>query len=61
MTAKIKAFLNEVRAELGKVSWPARNVLKVTTGVITIFMVLIALFVGIIDIAFSKLISVFLR
>ncbi len=47
--------------ELSKVSWPEKKVLKITTGVIIVFMILFALYLGIVDIIFSKLIRVFLR
>lgn len=61
MKKKILNFLHDVRTELERVSWPEKRVLKITTGVIVFFMVLFALYIGIIDVVFSKIISVFLR
>lgn len=61
MKKKIVNFFHEVRIELEKVSWPEKRVLKVTTGVIVFFMLVFALYLGIIDIIFSKTISIFLR
>jgi len=61
MKKKILVFLNNVRNELEKVSWPEKKVLKLTTGVIVLFMVIFSLYLGIVDIIFSKLIRNFLR
>jgi len=61
MKKKISKFINSVINELSKVSWPEKKVLKITTGVIIVFMILFALYLGIVDIIFSKLIRVFLR
>jgi preprotein translocase SecE subunit len=47
--------------ELGKVSWPEKKVLKITTGVIVVFMILFSVYLGIADILFSGLIRIFLR
>ncbi|HNS33313.1 MAG TPA: preprotein translocase subunit SecE [bacterium] len=61
MKKKIANFINGVINELGKVSWPEKKVLKITTGVIVFFMVLFSIYLGVADIAFSKLIRMFLR
>ncbi len=61
MKKKILNFIQEVRAELEKVSWPEKRVLKITTGVIVLFMILFGLYIGIIDIIFSRSIRIFLR
>ena len=61
MKAKIKNYLDEVKAELAKVSWPDRNQLKATTVVIIILMAVMGMFVGVIDVVFSKLVSIVLR
>ncbi|MCD6408505.1 preprotein translocase subunit SecE [bacterium] len=61
MKRKIVNYLHEVRAELEKVTWPEKRVLKITTFVVVFFMILMALYIGIIDIIFSKLVSIFLR
>jgi len=61
MKKKILNFLHEVRTELEKVSWPEKRVLKITTGVIVLFMILFALYIGLVDIIFSKGIRIFLR
>ena len=61
MKTKILNYVNEVKLELSKVTWPARQILKMTTLVITIFMAIIAVYVGLIDVVFAKLMSIFLR
>jgi len=61
MKEKIKNYLNEVKTELEKVSWPRKDVLKATTLVVLILMIIMSIYVGIVDIIFSKLIGLFLR
>ena len=61
MNRKIVNYLHEVRAELEKVTWPEKRVLKITTLVVVFFMIVMALYIGIIDIIFSKLVSIFIR
>lgn len=61
MTRKIVNYLQEVRAELEKVTWPEKKVLKITTLVVVFFMILMALYIGIVDVIFSKLVSIFIR
>ncbi|MCS7181226.1 MAG: preprotein translocase subunit SecE [bacterium] len=61
MKDKIKNYLFEVRAELKKVTWPEKKVLRISTVVIVIFMVLMAIYFGIVDFIFSKLISLIIR
>jgi len=61
MKEKIKDYLTEVKLEMEKVSWPKKETLKITTLVVLVFMLIIASYVGIVDIIFSKIISLFLR
>lgn len=61
MKEKIKDYLTEVKLEMEKVSWPKKEILKITTLVVIVFMLIIALYIGIVDIIFSKIISLFLR
>ena len=37
-------FMREVRAEVGKVTWPTRRETMITTGMVFIFVVIAALF-----------------
>lgn len=54
-------FLQDVKVELEKVSWPEKKILKITTGVIVFLMVLFAAYIGVVDVIFSKLMRLFLR
>jgi preprotein translocase subunit SecE len=61
MKDKIKNYLLEVRAELKKVTWPDKKTLRLSTVVIVFLMVIMALYFGIIDLIFSKVISLIIR
>lgn len=54
-------FLKEVKIELGNVSWSSRQELVGATFVVIIIMSLVALFIGLIDIFLSKILSVVFR
>ena len=55
VTRRSSEFLRDVRAELRKVSWPSWEDLRRSTGVITIIVILIGLLIGVMDLAFSKI------
>jgi len=61
MREKIKSYFYEVKAELKKVTWPEKRTLKVSTFVIIIFMIIMAIYFGIVDIIFAKIVSLILR
>ncbi|MBN1444720.1 MAG: preprotein translocase subunit SecE [Candidatus Omnitrophica bacterium] len=61
MKKKIINFLQEVKTELEKVSWPEKKILKITTGVVVLFMLLFGFYLGVVDLVFSKIIRIFLR
>jgi len=61
MKKRIEEFLREVRAELKKVTWPNKKMLKTTTVIVVVFIFIMALYIGIIDLIFSKIITAFLR
>ena len=57
MFKKITGFLGEVKAELGKVSWSTREeVMGATTVVITVTAIM-AVFIGVVDLLLSKVLS----
>jgi preprotein translocase subunit SecE len=58
---KTKNFLEEVRAELGKVTWPARKETISTAWVVVVIIVLISLYLGACDVVLAKLIRFILR
>jgi|TARA_B100000315_G_scaffold33607_1_gene28299 preprotein translocase subunit SecE len=58
---QVTAFLMEVKAELKKVSWPSRKETSGGTVVVLIAVLIIASFLGVVDIGLSKLIKVLIR
>jgi len=53
--AKTKNFLEEVKVELGKVTWPTRKETIATTWVVVVIIVLISLYLGACDVVLAKL------
>ena len=47
--AEIKQFLNEVKLEMKKVSWPGRNEVYGTTVVVICAVFFFAIFLGLVD------------
>ena len=57
MLTKLTTFLQEARIELKKVTWPTRNeVIKLSFVVISISLI-IAFYIGLLDIVFAKLLE----
>ena len=55
MLANTKNFLEEVKAELGKVTWPVRKETFATAWVVVVIVVLISFYLGICDLFLTKL------
>ena len=53
-------FLREVKTEMKKVSWPTRKDTINSTSVVLITILLIAIFLGLIDLGLSKIIGLLL-
>jgi len=49
------AFMQDVRGELRKVSWPSWDDLRRSTGVITIIVIIIGILIGLMDWMFSRI------
>jgi len=49
MLEKAKKFIVDVRAEMGKVSWPTRNELRGSTTVVIVTVIIVAIFIGLVD------------
>ncbi len=58
MYERLVQFIKEVRMELGKVSWPSRNELTVSTIAVVFFSVVMAGFIGVIDYALVKILEI---
>jgi preprotein translocase subunit SecE len=57
---KIKQFLREVKTELKKVSWPQRKEIVASTSIVLVIVIIIAIFLGLVDLGLSKIIKVIL-
>ncbi|MFA4853878.1 MAG: preprotein translocase subunit SecE [Candidatus Omnitrophota bacterium] len=55
--AKPVNFLKEVRSELSKVSWSTRQELLASTALVIVVTVIMTIFIGITDLALSRLLS----
>jgi len=53
MWDKLNSFVKEVRAEFTKVSWPTREDLISSTGVVLAFSAVFAVFIGMFDLIIS--------
>ena len=61
IAARVRNFFGEVKAEMGKVSWPDRTELVGSTAVVFVSVILLALFIGACDFVLSKLIQFLIR
>ena len=52
---RIPLFLRQVSAELRKVVWPTKQQLVTYTTVVIVFVVIVAILVSILDLAFARL------
>ncbi|MBM3244414.1 MAG: preprotein translocase subunit SecE [Candidatus Omnitrophica bacterium] len=59
--SKIKTFLLEVKVELGKVSWSTRQELAGSTAVVIVLTFIMAVYIGIIDLTLSKILSLMFK
>jgi len=57
---KIRQFLREVKTELKKVSWPQRKETVASTSIVLVIVIIIAIFLGLVDLGLSKIIRVIL-
>ena len=53
----VKQFLDDVRGELKKVTWPTKKELLSTTAVVIALVLLIAFYLGIVDLGLVKIIK----
>jgi preprotein translocase subunit SecE len=57
---KVKSFLESVKVELAKVTWPTRKETVATTGVVVVIIFLISIYLGACDIVLAKLMRLIL-
>jgi len=61
MLEKIKQFLKEVKLELTKVTWTSKQELIYSTYVVIVVSIIVAIFIGIVDMVLSSLATMLLR
>ena len=61
VVARIKEFVQEVLAEFRKVTWPSRQELINSTVVVIVVTVVLALFLGAVDIVLARVVERILR
>lgn len=61
MLNKVKEFFREVKVEVKKVVFPSKDELIGSTWVVIITVIVVSLFLGIVDLGLSKLVSIALR
>ena len=61
MFGKIKNFFREVKIELKKVVFPSREEVIGSTKVVVVLVLIVAVFLGLIDLVLSKLIGMVVR
>ena len=59
--AQIKQFGSEVKTEFNKVAWPNKKHTLGSTVVITIFVSMVAVYLGAVDLLLGKLIGLILK
>jgi preprotein translocase subunit SecE len=52
----VRQFITEAKIELKKVTWPTRKELLTTTAVVLILVLLVAFFLGVVDLGLVKII-----
>ncbi len=57
---KTKQFSQEIKVELKKISWPQRKETISSTSVVLIIVLIIAFFLGIVDVTLSRIVNIFL-
>ena len=58
---KISNFIKEARAELKKVIWPTKKELKNSTVVVITTIAIASIFIGLVDIFFTKVLTLFMK
>lgn len=59
--SRILQFFKDVRVELSKVVWPTRRESLKITGIVILFSVFVAVFLGLIDYGLSRLIALLIE
>ena len=57
---RVTSFLESVKVELGKVTWPTRKETVATTAVVVVIVFIISVYLGACDIVLAKLMRLIL-
>ena len=57
MARSTAVFLSDVNAEVRKVTWPDRQQLRSATGVIILFVVIVAILIGLMDVILQLILT----
>ena len=60
MVSKAIQFLSEVKGEVKKVTWPSRKEAMGGTAVVLLVVLIMAIFLGLVDLLLSKIIAAIL-
>lgn len=60
-TSRARKFFREVKAELKKVSWPNKQELISSTGIVFVSVVVVASLIWVIDTAFTELLRAIIK
>ena len=58
---KIIGFIKEAIAELKKVIWPSRKELKNSTIAVVFTIIIASVFIGLVDLVFTKILTLFMK
>jgi len=58
---KINNFIKEATSELKKVIWPTKKDLKNSTIVVISTIIIASIFIGLVDIFFTKVLTLFMK
>ena len=61
MTGGIRRYINETIGELRKVSWPTRREATNLTGIVLVVMIGMSLFLGLLDLLFTRFFALILH
>ena len=57
---KTKQFSQEIKVELKKISWPQKKETISSTSVVLIIVLIVSFFLGVVDVALSRIVNIFL-
>ncbi|MDR3630521.1 MAG: preprotein translocase subunit SecE [Desulfocapsaceae bacterium] len=58
---KIRQFFGEVKIEFTKIAWPDKKVTLSLTGIVVVLTVIVAAYLGSVDLLLGKLVTSFLQ